>query len=327
MAEAADAVNVLSRFLSDERIDGVSGVNRFFESLPTSQPRNVTPAAPPTDAIVFCASSVLALADVVFSAFNGGEPSGNSALDQKIDLDGRRTVLVLCGGIGHSTPFLYDAVARHPIYNVIADEVQGKPEARVLQLIAERWFGIQALEAGPEAAMVLSNDRDKFVVVVEDRSTNCGANASESKQVLEACGITSPRSIIVVQDPTMSKRTVATFEKTYAMNHRSTPHITSWPTFTPKVHVKSGVNEEGKQDPLALLQYSGQQSRGITSDGLWDMGRFVDLLMGEVPRLRDDVNGYGPNGKGFLVHVDIPEAVERAWKYLDNAIGAAGRDR
>lgn len=86
MAEAADAVNVLSRFLSDERIDGVSGVNRFFESLPTSQPRNVTPAAPPTDAIVFCASSVLALADVVFSAFNGGEPSGNSELDQKIDL-------------------------------------------------------------------------------------------------------------------------------------------------------------------------------------------------------------------------------------------------
>lgn len=81
MAEAADAVNVLSKFLSDERIDGVSGVNRFFESLPTSQP-----AAPPTDAIVFCASSVLALADVVFSAFNGGEPSDNSELDQKIDL-------------------------------------------------------------------------------------------------------------------------------------------------------------------------------------------------------------------------------------------------
>ncbi|KAK2758576.1 DUF218 domain protein [Colletotrichum kahawae] len=327
MAKAADAVNVLSRFLSDERIDGVSGLNHFFESLPTCQPQNVTLAAPPTDAIVFCASSVLALADVIFSAFQRREISGNPELEQKIDLDGRNTVLVLCGGIGHSTPFLYDAVARHPIYNVIAEEVQGKPEARVLQLIAERWFGIQALEAGSEAAMVLPNDRDKCLVVVEDRSTNCGANASESKKVLDACGITSPRSIIVVQDPTMSKRTVATFEKTYAINSEGAPHITSWPTFTPKVHVKSGVAEEGNHDPLALLQYFGRQRRGITSDGLWDMRRFVDLLMGEVPRLRDDANGYGPNGKGFLVHVDIPEEVESAWTYLDGVIGAAGRDR
>ena len=30
-------------------------------------------------------------------------------------------------------------------------------------------------------------------------------------------------------------------------------------------------------------------------DGMWDMERYVTLLMGEIPRLTDDKNGYGPN--------------------------------
>jgi hypothetical protein len=36
--------------------------------------------------------------------------------------------------------------------------------------------------------------------------------------------------------------------------------------------------------------------------------------MGEIPRLRDDKEGYGPRGKGFIVHVDIPDEVEEAWR-------------
>lgn len=30
---------------------------------------------------------------------------------------------------------------------------------------------------------------------------------------------------------------------------------------------------------------------------------------GEIPRLRDDVNGYGPKGKKFIAHVNIPDKV------------------
>lgn len=40
------------------------------------------------------------------------------------------------------------------------------------------------------------------------------------------------------------------------------------------------------------------------------------LALGEIPRLRDDENGYGPRGRGFIAHVDIPEAVEAAWRRL-----------
>ena len=43
--------------------------------------------------------------------------------------------------------------------------------------------------------------------------------------------------------------------------------------------------------------------------------------MGEVPRLRDDRYGYGPVGKGFIAHVDIPENVEKAFSELKNIYG------
>lgn len=44
--------------------------------------------------------------------------------------------------------------------------------------------------------------------------------------------------------------------------------------------------------------------------------RLLSLALGEIPRLRDDENGYGPRGRGFIAHVDIPEAVEAAWRRL-----------
>ena len=39
-------------------------------------------------------------------------------------------------------------------------------------------------------------------------------------------------------------------------------------------------------------------------------------MLGELPRLRDDINGYGPLGRDFIVHVDIPAEVEAAWQIL-----------
>ena len=47
---------------------------------------------------------------------------------------------------------------------------------------------------------------------------------------------------------------------------------------------------------------------------------FVDGV-GEVPRLRDDRHGYGPAGKGFIAHVDIPENVEKAFSELKTIYG------
>ncbi|KAF6843360.1 duf218 domain protein [Colletotrichum musicola] len=324
MAALAEAINTLSSFLADEKITGVDSLNNFSQSLPTSTQQD---GPQPVDAIVFCASSVLSLADVVFSAF--AEDS-----DLRIDMRRTNTVLVLCGGIGHSTPFMYDAVARHPTYPSMHGDVQGEPEARILQLIAERWYGIRALSAGSEGAIMTGNDTGRLLVVVEDKSTNCGENASKSREILERCGVSAPRSIVVVQDPTMSKRTVATFEKVYSDHGDAAPRVISWPTFTPKVILKSeSPVEEDKepmdQEPMDQIEHLGYDGQDTTtgSHDLWNMKRLVDLLMGEIPRLRDDSNGYGPKGKNFLVHVDIPENVEKAWRYLDSLLGPKGRDR
>jgi hypothetical protein len=50
--------------------------------------------------------------------------------------------------------------------------------------------------------------------------------------------------------------------------------------------------------------------------GVWGVDRFLSLLLGEIPRLRDAPGGYGPNGSGFIDRVDIPEEVETAWAWL-----------
>jgi hypothetical protein len=51
-------------------------------------------------------------------------------------------------------------------------------------------------------------------------------------------------------------------------------------------------------------------------EGVWGVARFVSLLLGEVPRLRDAPGGYGPKGAGFIDHVDIPLEVEEAYEWL-----------
>ncbi|GCI24116.1 hypothetical protein BvCms6BK_01185 [Escherichia coli] len=50
--------------------------------------------------------------------------------------------------------------------------------------------------------------------------------------------------------------------------------------------------------------------------GLWPVERYLSLLTGELPRLRDDSDGYGPRGRDFIVHVDFPAEVIHAWQTL-----------
>ena len=60
--------------------------------------------------------------------------------------------------------------------------------------------------------------------------------------------------------------------------------------------------------------------------GMWDMERYITLLMGEIPRLSDDKNGYGPQGKNFISHVDIPQEVRDAFEELKVFFSASIRE-
>ena len=234
-------------------------------------------------------------------------------------------ILVICGGVGHSTDLLYEAVASHKTYQALNGHIQGTSEARIFQEIGERWFGLPAAvnDAGKLPSSSTPCGRN-LRVLIEEKSTNCGANALETKRILTSHGMRHPRSIVVVQDPTMCRRTVASFAKAYDYPAEACPLIRSWPTFVPQVSGIPVADGREANDKLASrLQFITPAVDGEGSASVWRMGRFLNLVWGEIPRLRDDPKGYGPNGKGYIAHVSIPEDVEKAWRALTAALGAS----
>lgn len=188
--------------------------------------------------------------------------------------------LLISGGIGHSTTFLYAAIAQHPRYNTL--RTTGRAEAAILADIAHQFWQIPGEK-----------------IWVEDQSTNCGENARFSCALLRQATQTMG-TVVVVQDPTMQRRTMATFERV-TRDDPQAPRWLSFPGFVPELTAQGGgVDFEP------------------TAEGLWSVDRYLSLITGELPRLRDDETGYGPRGRDFIAHVDIPQTVEDAWLHLQH---------
>lgn len=123
-------------------------------------------------------------------------------------------------------------------------------------------------------------------VWVESASRNTGENARFTRALLEERRFT-PRNVVLIQDPLLQRRTDATFRHVW-QDAAAVPTFINWPTFVPQ----------------------------LPGEAAWSIDRFLSLLLGEIPRLRDDAQGYGPNGQNYICHVGIPTAVEDAWQYL-----------
>ena len=56
----------------------------------------------------------------------------------------------------------------------------------------------------------------------------------------------------------------------------------------------------------------------IEGTGSTDPHSWLDLalLLGELPRLQDSPEGYGPRGKDFISHVTFPPEILDAWRQL-----------
>lgn len=202
--------------------------------------------------------------------------------------------LIIAGGIGHSTQLLYDAITLHPEYNF---PTAGKSEAAILREIL--------FQSYPALASWVR-------LYIDENSTNCGSNAIEAKRLLDEARIW-PDKLYIIQDPTMHRRTIACFEKAYEPDPsgRSMPEFLGW-SFVPRLRSSPEGNMKWDVRDDAL---------GPIADGsVWGMERFVSLVIGEIPRMRDDEHGYGPKGKGFITHIDIPDAVEEAWARLSKAV-------
>lgn len=138
---------------------------------------------------------------------------------------------------------------------------------------------------------------------LETSSTNCGNNITYLLDLLRIHDIPYD-NIILCQDATMQIRMDAGMRK-YAPEK----NIINYAAYHAKV-----VIQEGKLEFVENIH------------GMWNMERFINLLMGEIPRLRDDIEGYGPKGKHFIAHVDIPDEVMSSYELLKNKFGIRTRE-
>ncbi|STC85850.1 DUF218 domain [Edwardsiella hoshinae] len=242
-------INLLARFLACDEFAG----------------QRPPPAS--ADLLILLGNALLATARASFAAVRAGVAPQ----------------LLIAGGIGHSTPLLYQALAADPVTAGFASA--GRAEAELLAALARQEAGL-----------------DVQRIWLETASTNCGENARFSRALLQAQG-ERPTRILLVQDPLMQRRTLATFQRVW----QDQPEVSfaSWPTFVPQ-----------------LVWRAGQWCIDGAPGALWSLPRFMSLLLGEIPRLRDDAQGYGPRGRDFIAHVSLPDEVEAAFQRLAATLGA-----
>lgn len=202
---------------------------------------------------------------------------------------------ILCGG-DVLAEAIQNGVAKH--YVIVGGEGH---TTRTLREKIHGLFPETAVEEMPEAELFDAYIRRRYGVragLLECRSTNCGNNITCLLELLRQNNIPF-HSIILAQDATMQRRMEAGMRK-----YAAEAQIINFATYATRV-----VEREGG------LAFEHQPA------GMWDMERYITLLMGEIPRLSDDAGGYGPQGRGYIAHVEIPAAVRRAFEMLKTRYG------
>ena len=196
----------------------------------------------------------------------------------------RRYAIV--GGRGHATYGLSRSV--EPLFEEAAREGQHVPdpqtasEAEMLQTVLRLRYGIE-----PD--------------FIETQSTNCGNNITYLLDILDRYP-QPPQSVVLSQDAAMQRRMDATWRRQIQDRPRyAHARIVNWASY--RTHLTWDDSTLAYENP---------------PEGMWDLERYVSLLLGDVARLTDDECGYGPCGADYVVHVDVPKEVHDAWLELRN---------
>ena len=188
----------------------------------------------PFDVLLLCGSGVAATVEVTARAFH----------------DGIVRRILVTGGVGHSTPYLVEAVAAHPTWHDVP--TAGRPEAAVIAEVLRRHLDVPA-----------------GAITTEEQATNCGENAELSLRLLPAHG-----RLLLVQDPTMQRRTHASLDHHQRLRG-SRLEVVSQAPFVPVVR-SDGVGDVAGPPAWTLDRFA--------SLALGEVSRLTDDAGGYGPR-------------------------------------------
>lgn len=152
----------------------------------------------------------------------------------------------------------------------------------------------QLPESEAEIYACLAKDKyqiESSSIFMDKTSTNTSENIKNAIQIFKDHTI-KHQNVILIQDPILQKRSYVTALDLF--NHSQ--KIINYAPIIPRLQSDGTLEND--------------------TPYLWEGKRLYELALGEIYRLRDDENGYGPNGKGFLRHVDVPEGVNRSFEII-----------
>lgn len=227
----------------------------------------------------------------------------NNALEEKYQVSQVDMLILFGGSIPYGCDLVGKAISNNIAKNFMIVGGKGHTTESLRQVVHNAYPKI--VTSGKMEADVMSEyirwkyDIDK--IFIENNSTNCGNNVTYALDVMKQNKL-CPNNIVIVQDSTMQCRMDAGFRKYL---EESEIVIINFASYKVRVEVK---NEKLVIKPSDIW-------------GMWDIERYISLLLGEIPRLLDNACGYGPNGKNYIAHVDVPVSVLKAFEELKTDYG------
>lgn len=218
------------------------------------------------------------------------------ALEDKYSLKQADVMMLFGGSILAGGNILAQAMFANiaKIYVIVGGA--GHTTDTLRQVVAKEYPKIET-QTLSEAEILNAYLKEKYNLAadyLDCRSTNCGNNITYLLDLLEHEKI-DYQSIIFCQDATMQERMDAGLRK-YLSKEKKIINFAAY-------HAEVTVKEE---------QLTFKQKL----HGMWAMERYISLLMGEIPRLTDNATRYGPKGKNYIAHVEIPTKVRIAFEAL-----------
>lgn len=218
-------------------------------------------------------------------------------LKNKYKIEKADIIILFGGSIIHGWNVAAEALKNNLADKILISGGIGHTTDELRDIISKKYPDIKTKNRS-EADIIAEYFKLKYNIndpLIENQSTNCGNNVTFALNTLKKNSI-YPKNIIIIQDSTMQQRMDATFR----MVPDSNINIINFAPYIARVKADKG-----------RLSFDG-----LPAAGMWSMEKYINLLMGEIPRLYDDEDGYGPKGKNFIASVNIPEEVLKAFDYL-----------